>query len=178
MDLPSSHSLCRTSFFLIGFYTLSLVCFVLIVKFGILPAINPPSNTLQGMFVLASAVAGIMGGAFTIFFWKATKYFIGAWGGFAFGLWIQCFKNGGLITPVGMRWILYIGNCFLYSPPCPLLTNLSLSMHCSCICPLHNTQVTLAYASGCDGLCWLVRIYARCGLLHHSWLERGSCHFL
>ncbi|KAG2739779.1 hypothetical protein P692DRAFT_201872905 [Suillus brevipes Sb2] len=37
-----------TSFFLIGFYTLSLVCFVLIVKFGILPAINPPNNTLQG----------------------------------------------------------------------------------------------------------------------------------
>lgn len=117
-----SLSPCRTSFFLIGFYTLSLVCFVLIVKFGILPAINPPNNTLQGMFVLASAVAGIMGGAFTIFFWKATKYFIGAWGGFAFGLWIQCFKNGGLITPVGMRWILYIGNCFLRTPPCFLLT--------------------------------------------------------
>ncbi|KAG2154733.1 hypothetical protein DEU56DRAFT_947967 [Suillus clintonianus] len=109
--LPSAfwgHKNRWTSFFLIGFYTLSLVCFVLIVKFGILPAINPPNNTLQGMFVLASAVAGIMGGAFTIFFWKATKYFIGAWGGFAFGLWIQCFRNGGLITPVGMRWILYI----------------------------------------------------------------------
>ncbi|KAF8560262.1 hypothetical protein OG21DRAFT_1452153 [Imleria badia] len=98
----------RTSFFLIGFYTLSLVCFVLIVKFGIIPAVNPPSKTLQGMFVLASAVAGIMGGAFTIFFWKATKYFIGAWGGFAFGLWIQCFRNGGLIPSVGLRWILYI----------------------------------------------------------------------
>ncbi|KAG1749886.1 uncharacterized protein EDB91DRAFT_1110207 [Suillus paluster] len=109
--LPSAfwgHKNRWTSFFLIGFYTLSLVCFVLIVKFGILPAINPPNNTLQGMFVLASAVAGVMGGAFTIFFWKATKYFIGAWGGFAFGLWIQCFRNGGLITPVGMRWILYI----------------------------------------------------------------------
>ncbi|KAG2739782.1 hypothetical protein P692DRAFT_201729109, partial [Suillus brevipes Sb2] len=109
--LPSAfwgHENRWTSFFLIGFYTLSLVCFVLIVKFGILPAINPPNNTLQGMFVLASAVAGIMGSAFTIFPWKATKYFIGAWGGFAFGLWIQCFKNGGLITPVGMRWILYI----------------------------------------------------------------------
>ncbi|KAF9244596.1 hypothetical protein BU15DRAFT_85976 [Melanogaster broomeanus] len=97
-----------TSFFLIGFYSLSLVCFVLIVKYGILPAINPPNNTLQGMFVLSSAVAGIMGGAFTIFFWKATKYFIGAWGGFAFGLWIQCFRNGGLISSVGLRWILYI----------------------------------------------------------------------
>ena len=103
----------RTSFFLIGFYTLSLVCFVLIVKFGILPAVNPPSKTLQGMFVLACAVAGIMGGAFTIFFWKATKYFIGAWGGFAFGLWIQCFRNGGLIPSVGLRWILYIGMIIL-----------------------------------------------------------------
>ncbi|KAF8140355.1 hypothetical protein EV363DRAFT_1393267 [Boletus edulis] len=60
------------------------------------------------MFVLACSVAGIMGGAFTIFFWKATKYFIGAWGGFAFGLWIQCFRDGGLIPSVGLRWILYI----------------------------------------------------------------------
>ncbi|KIJ68563.1 hypothetical protein HYDPIDRAFT_24823 [Hydnomerulius pinastri MD-312] len=109
--LPSAfwgHKNRWTSFFLIGFYTLSLVCFVLIVKFGILPAINPPNKTLQGMFVLACAIAGIMGGAFTIFFWKATKYFIGAWGGFAFGLWIQCFRDGGLITSVGLRWILYI----------------------------------------------------------------------
>ncbi|KAG6334494.1 hypothetical protein ID866_4589, partial [Astraeus odoratus] len=109
--LPSAfwgHKNRWTSFFLIGFYTLSLVCFVLIAKFGILPAVNPPSNTLQGMFVLACAISGFMGGALSIFFWKATKYFIGAWGGLAFGLWVQCFKNGGVITPVGTRWILYI----------------------------------------------------------------------
>ncbi|EGO05208.1 hypothetical protein SERLA73DRAFT_82731 [Serpula lacrymans var. lacrymans S7.3] len=103
-----SHFAHRTSFFLIGFYTLSLVCFVLILKFGVLSAINPPNNTLQGMFVLASVVAGIMGGGITIFFWKASKYFIGAWGGFAFGLWIQCFKDGGVIASIGLRWILYI----------------------------------------------------------------------
>ncbi|KAL4069700.1 hypothetical protein V8B97DRAFT_1872268 [Scleroderma yunnanense] len=109
--LPSAfwgHKNRWTSFFLIGFYTFSLVCFVLIAKFGILPAINPPSKTLQGMFVLSCAISGIMGGALSIFFWKGTKYFIGAWGGFAFGLWIQCFKDGGAITPVGTRWILYI----------------------------------------------------------------------
>jgi hypothetical protein len=76
----------RTSFFLIGFYTLSLICFSLIVKFGILHAINPPSKTVRGMFVLSSFVAGITGGGFAIFFWKTTKYFIDAWGGFAFGL--------------------------------------------------------------------------------------------
>ncbi|KAH7910862.1 hypothetical protein BJ138DRAFT_1151899 [Hygrophoropsis aurantiaca] len=109
--LPSAfwgHKNRWTSFFLIGFYTLSLVCFVLIIKFGILPAINPPSLTLQGMFVLASVIAGILGGAITIFFWKGTKYFIGAWGGFACGLWVQCFRDGGLITSIGLRWILYI----------------------------------------------------------------------
>ncbi|KAF5384794.1 hypothetical protein D9615_001424 [Tricholomella constricta] len=110
--LPSAfwgHKNRWTSFFLIGFYTLSLVCFVLILKFGILAAVNPPSRTLRGMFVLASSIAGIVGGGIAIFFWKAARYGIGAWGGFALGLWIQCFHNGGLIKAVGFRWILYIG---------------------------------------------------------------------
>ncbi|PSR75890.1 hypothetical protein PHLCEN_2v8804 [Hermanssonia centrifuga] len=98
-----------TSFFLIGFYTLSLVCVVLILKFGVLQAINPPSQTLRGLFVLACGVAGVAGGGIAIFFWKVTRYFIGAWGGLAFGLWIQCFRDGGLIRPVGFRWIMYIG---------------------------------------------------------------------
>ena len=101
----------RTSFFLIGFYTLSLVCFVLILKFGVLPAVNPPNDTIRGMFVLACSVAGIAGGGISIFFWKAAKYFIGAWGGLALALWIQCFRNGGLIGPIGFRWIMYIGAC-------------------------------------------------------------------
>lgn len=60
------------------------------------------------MFVLSSFVAGIAGGGFAIFFWQATKYLIGAWGGLAFGLWVQCFRDGGLIRPVGIRWLLFI----------------------------------------------------------------------
>ncbi|KAF4605111.1 hypothetical protein EYR40_003894 [Pleurotus pulmonarius] len=110
--LPSAfwgHKNRWTSFFLIGFYTLSLTCFVLILKFGILPAVNPPSKSLRGYFVLACSVAGIAGGGVAIFFWKASKYFIGAWGGFAFALWIQCFHNGGVIGQIGFRWIMYIG---------------------------------------------------------------------
>ncbi|GJE85732.1 atrophin-1 family-like protein [Phanerochaete sordida] len=97
-----------TSFFLIGFYTLSLVCFVLILKFGILQAVNPPSTTLRGLFVLASCVAGFVGGGVSIFFWRATRYFVGGWGGLVFALWIQCFRDGGLIHEIGFRWILYI----------------------------------------------------------------------
>ncbi|KAF9076171.1 hypothetical protein BDP27DRAFT_1380265 [Rhodocollybia butyracea] len=110
--LPSAfwgHKNRWTSFFLIGFYTLSLVCFVLVLKFGILPSINPPSKTLRGMFVLACSVAGIAGGGIAIFFWKAARYGIGAWGGLALALWIQCFRNGGVIRSEGLRWIMYIG---------------------------------------------------------------------
>jgi len=71
----------RTSFFLTGFYTLSLVCFVLILNFGVIPAVNPPTPTLRGMFVLSSVIAGIAGGGIAIFFWKGARYCIGAWGG-------------------------------------------------------------------------------------------------
>ncbi|KAF9523604.1 hypothetical protein CPB83DRAFT_821301 [Crepidotus variabilis] len=110
--LPSAfwgHKNRWTSFFLIGFYTLSLVCIVLILKFGVIPAVHPPSQTVRGMFVLASTIAGFAGGAIAIFFWKAARYGIGAWGGFALALWIQCFRNGGVIRPIGYRWILNIG---------------------------------------------------------------------
>lgn len=86
-----------------------MVCTVLILKFGVLPSVNPPSKTLRGMFVLASSIAGFAGGAIAIFFWKAARFGIGAWGGFAFALWIQCFQNGGLIKAIGFRWLLYIG---------------------------------------------------------------------
>lgn len=110
--LPSAflgHKNRWSSIFLVGFYTLSLVCFVLILRFGVLQSINPPNTTLRGLFVLSSVVAGIAGGGIAIFFWKAAKYFTGAWGGFALALWIQCFRNGGLIRPLGFRWIMYIG---------------------------------------------------------------------
>jgi hypothetical protein len=36
------------------------------------------------MFVLSATIAGMAGGAIAIFFWKAARYGIGAWGGFSF----------------------------------------------------------------------------------------------
>ncbi|KXN81136.1 hypothetical protein AN958_06090 [Leucoagaricus sp. SymC.cos] len=116
--LPSAfwgHKNRWTSFFLTGFYSLSLVCSVLILRYGVLPAVNPPSKTLRGMYVLASVIAGVAGGGVAIFFWKAARYCIGAWGGFALALWIQSFHNGGVIKPIGYRWILYIGKSSLPS---------------------------------------------------------------
>ncbi|KAF9787219.1 hypothetical protein BJ322DRAFT_708870 [Thelephora terrestris] len=98
-----------TSFFLIGFYTLSLVCLVLILQFGVLQQVHPPSSTLRGLFVLACVVAGGAGGAITIFFWKLSRYLIGGWGGFSLALFIQCFRDGGLIREISYRWIMFIG---------------------------------------------------------------------
>ncbi len=66
------------------------------------------------MFVLSSFVAGVAGGGFAIFFWKTTKYFIGAWGGFAFGLWVQSLRDGGLIRPIGVRWVMFISMRFRF----------------------------------------------------------------
>ncbi|KIO22974.1 hypothetical protein M407DRAFT_27545 [Tulasnella calospora MUT 4182] len=97
-----------SSIFLIGFYTFALTCIVLIIRFGVLQGVKPPTVKLEGLFLLASAVAGIIGGAIFIFFWKGTRYSVGAWGGFALALWIECFKAGGIIKPVGFRWFFYI----------------------------------------------------------------------
>ncbi|KAG8914118.1 hypothetical protein FRC01_004217 [Tulasnella sp. 417] len=97
-----------SSIFLIGFYSFALTCIVLIIRFGVLQGVKPPTIKLQGLFLLASAIAGIIGGGIFIFFWKGTRYVVGAWGGFALALWIQCFRAGGIIKPVGFRWFFYV----------------------------------------------------------------------
>ena len=98
-----------SSFFIVGFYSLALTTLVLILRFGVLDAINPPSKTLRGLFVLSCAVAGFIGGGVAVLIWKLARYAVGGWGGFALGLWIQCFRVAGLIRPIGFRWLFYIG---------------------------------------------------------------------
>lgn len=97
-----------SSIFLVGFYTFALTCIVLIIRFGVLEGVKPPTVKLEGLFLFASAIAGIIGGAIFIFFWKGTRYLVGAWGGFVFALWIEAFRAGGVIRPIGFRWFLYI----------------------------------------------------------------------
>jgi len=137
----------RTSFFLIGFYTLALVCLVLILKFGVLNQVHPPSKTLRGLFVLSCAVAGGAGGAVTIFFWKLSRYLIGGWGGFALALFVQCFRDGGLVRGVAYRWIMYIGE-FRSQDPLRTITNQSFTGvgvvgFCICTIPKIHYHVML-----------------------------------
>jgi len=112
---------------LIGFYTLALVCLVLILEFGVLDQVRPPSTTLRGLFVLSCAVAGGAGGAITIFFWKLSRYLIGGWGGFALALFVQCFRNGGLIREIAYRWIMFIGEFGAQNSP--ILSPINHSHH-------------------------------------------------
>ena len=63
----------RSSFFLIGWYSFALICLALILKFGVLQAVNPPSDAIRGVFVLACSIAGIAGGGVAIFFWQQAK---------------------------------------------------------------------------------------------------------
>ncbi|KAF7985291.1 hypothetical protein HWV62_6449 [Athelia sp. TMB] len=164
--LPSAfwgHKNRWSSIFLVGFYTLSLVCIVLILKFGVLGDINPPSETLRGLFVFACFVAGVAGGGISIFFWKSTKYFIGAWGGLALGLWIECFKDGGLIHQVGIRWIMYIGNHRILLTPTIALAALGFVL---CTIPklhLHVLLVSTAFV-GSSAFVLGVDCYTTAGL--------------
>lgn len=140
----------RSSFFIIGFYTLAVVCLALILRFGVLQAINPPSETLRGLFVLSCAVAGFVGGGVAIFFWQGTKYFIGGWGGFAFALFIQALHNGGMIKPLGFRYLFYIGMSFH-----PYLSS-GLTRRRLCghrLRRMHHSQDSLSSSSGLHRYC-------------------------
>ncbi|KAF8317571.1 hypothetical protein DL93DRAFT_2035906, partial [Clavulina sp. PMI_390] len=103
-----------SSFFLLGFYSFTLATGVVILRFGVLSRLENqlslPDTKLRGLYLLASGVAGVVGGGVAIFFWQTTKYLIGALGGLVLGLWIQCMQHSGLVRPIGYRWLMYIGS--------------------------------------------------------------------
>lgn len=65
------------------------MCAVIILKFGVLDReqqeLSLPNAKLRGLYLLACAVAGFVGGGVAIFFWQMTKYLIGALGGVSHG---------------------------------------------------------------------------------------------
>ncbi len=121
----------RSSFFLIGFYTASLTTLILILRFGVLQGVKPPTTKLEGIFLLVSAIAGFLGGVGFAFFWTITRYILGGWGGFAFALWIQSFHSNGLIQPMLGRWGLYI----------------SAAVMAFCLCTIPKIQLPIFLAS-------------------------------
>uniref|UniRef100_V5EW90 TM7S3/TM198-like domain-containing protein n=1 Tax=Kalmanozyma brasiliensis (strain GHG001) TaxID=1365824 RepID=V5EW90_KALBG len=98
-----------SSYFLAGFFALALICISIILKVGVEPAINPPSKAIRGLFLVAALVAGVVGGIISIVFWRGAGLLACGLGGFFFGLFLQAVRPGGLIRPVGLRFILYAG---------------------------------------------------------------------
>lgn len=98
-----------SSYFLAGFFALALICISIILKVGVEPAVNPPSRAIRGLFLVAALIAGAVGGIISIVFWRGAGLLACGLGGFFFGLFLQAVRPGGLIRPVGLRFILYIG---------------------------------------------------------------------
>ncbi|CBQ67596.1 conserved hypothetical protein [Sporisorium reilianum SRZ2] len=98
-----------SSYFLSGFFALALICISIILKVGVEPAVNPPSKAIRGLFLVAAVIAGAVGGIISIVFWRGAGLLACGLGGFFFGLFLQAVRSGGLIRPVGLRFILYVG---------------------------------------------------------------------
>lgn len=98
-----------SSYFLSGFFALALICISIILKVGVEPAVNPPSKAIRGLFLVAAVIAGAVGGVISIVFWRGAGLLACGLGGFVFGLFLQAVRPGGLIRPVGLRFILYVG---------------------------------------------------------------------
>ena len=121
--LPSAfygHKNRWSSFFLLGFYTLALAVAAIILKLAIenreAQELSLPDSKLRGLYLFACIISGFCGGAIAIFFWQATKYLIGALGGFVFAMWIQAMGHSGLVRPIGFRWLFYIGAILVLEP--------------------------------------------------------------
>ena len=122
-----------SSYFLSGFFALALICISIILKVGVEPAINPPSKAIRGLFLVAAVIAGAVGGIISVVFWRGAGLLACGLGGFFFGLFLQAVRSGGLIRPVGLRYILYIGFYALF-------------FTVSCIERVHSLMLALATA--------------------------------
>lgn len=77
--------------------------------------LNPPSPqypgaTERGLYCLACIIAAILGSGLGLFFYKYTRYWVCAMGGFALGWFIMALKAGGVTgNSIVGRWGLIGG---------------------------------------------------------------------
>ncbi|KAN0066173.1 hypothetical protein ACQY0O_000267 [Thecaphora frezii] len=141
-----------SSYFIAGYYTLGLVTICIIFKVGVEQSINPPTPTVRGLFLLATIVAGAIGGILSIVFWRAAALLASGLGGFALGLFLQSVRSGGLITSIGLRYILYV----------PLF---GIFFALSCAERIHSLVLALATAiTGATAVTLAIDCFTRQGL--------------
>ncbi|PWN49379.1 hypothetical protein IE53DRAFT_147886 [Violaceomyces palustris] len=141
-----------SSYFIAGFYSLALITISIILKVGVEQAVNDPSKGIRGLFLLASVIAGAIGGALAIVFWQGAALLVAGLGGFSLGLFLQALRSGGLIAPIGLRFILYIG---LFA----------LSFALACIKRIHSIVLAVATAvTGATAVTLAIDCYSTQGL--------------
>ncbi|GAA5877583.1 hypothetical protein JCM16303_003386 [Sporobolomyces ruberrimus] len=99
----------RPAIFVAGAYSGTLIVGLLIVHFALVDRVNPPKSITRGLFLLASLVAGLVGGGFCYLFHKAGQLVLSALAGFVLGSTLLCVRSDSLIRPVGLRYILSLG---------------------------------------------------------------------
>lgn len=98
-----------SSYFLTGAYLAAVIVMVPILRFGVIEQDHPPSNVVQGIFVLACIISAIGSGAVSVIFWKGTRFIVGAGGGFVISLFLLSLRSNAVIRPLGLRYILILG---------------------------------------------------------------------
>lgn len=86
----------------------------MIFKLGIEKAIFDPSSTTRGLFLLACLIAGIIGGILSLLWHAGAALLSASLGGLSLGLFIQALHRDGLIHPLALRWVLYLGCIALF----------------------------------------------------------------
>ncbi|GHJ88375.1 hypothetical protein NliqN6_4777 [Naganishia liquefaciens] len=104
-----------SSMAIVSGYSVLLFTLVLILRFGVEAKMLPPSPqyptaTERGLYCLASVIAAIIGSGIGLFFYKYTRYWVCAMGGFALGWFIMACKAGGVTgNSIVGRWGLIGG---------------------------------------------------------------------
>ncbi|KAL9940253.1 hypothetical protein V8E36_000958 [Tilletia maclaganii] len=141
-----------SSFFLCGFYILSLSTLCAILSLGVEKGIKPPSPGVRGLFLLASVIAGVVGGVLFILFHTWAAFAVCGLGGFAVGLWFQALRSDGLIPHLGLRWILLAGCTAVF-------------FALGCLPRLHSAMVLIGTAtSGATAMLLGIDCFSRAGL--------------
>ncbi len=98
-----------TTVFIAGSYATAIIVICVILKVGVIPAVFDPSAAIRGVYLVAAVLGGAVVGIVCMIFYSFATFLTAGLGGFAFGLFLQATRDGGLIRPVGLRFILYFG---------------------------------------------------------------------
>ncbi|KAL7423089.1 hypothetical protein Q5752_002388 [Cryptotrichosporon argae] len=138
-------------------YSLSLFTLVLILSLGVEPAIqppspNPPTTAMRGLYLLACAIACMIGSGLGVFFFNIARHWIGAVGGFAFGWFLLATKAGGLVDTIAGRW--------------GLIGGMSVAWLLACIVPVLTPYAVLVSTAWAGATAFVLGIdcYTRAGL--------------